>query len=82
MIIGWIQGATRCLGQSQGYIGLPLRDEVEIDNTTGKEVPVMKSAWIPTPAEIALIVAGAPLIFTLYGDEHPPCRLEVGKAPE
>lgn len=82
MQIGRIAGATRVLGQSQGYIGLPVRDEIEFDKASGLQAPSMTTAWFPDPAEVEAIVAGAPVHFTLLGNRHPPCRAWVGDRPE
>lgn len=75
MNINPIDGATRVLGVSQGYRGLPVRDEIA---THG---PQMVSSWQPTPAELELIAAGAPILLTLLGTAHPPVMLEVGLPP-
>jgi len=68
-----IDGATRTLGKSQGFLGLPIRD-VEIDG-----VSAMISAWEFTPAEIAAINAGGKLYIFLLGKEHPPMKVGVEK---
>jgi hypothetical protein len=75
MMINAIEGATRRIGKSQGYLGLPLRDEV------GHFGPQMVSSWQATPAEVAAIVAGAPIHLTVLGSGHPPVMLTVGAAP-
>lgn len=75
MMINAIEGATRRIGKSQGYKGLPLRDEV------GHFGPQMVTSWQPTPAEIAAIAAGAPIYLTVLGSAHPPVMLEVGATP-
>jgi hypothetical protein len=75
MLINAIEGATRRIGKSQGYNGLPLRDEI------GHFGPQMVSSWQPTPAEIAAIVAGAPIHLTVLGSAHPPVLLAVGEIP-
>ena len=75
MMINAIEGATRRIGKSQGYLGLPLRDEI------GNHGPQMVSSWQPTPTEIAAIVAGAPIYLTVLGQGHPPVMLEVGVTP-
>ena len=76
MMINAIEGCTRRIGKQQGYLGLPLRDEV-VDG-----VPQMVSSWQPTPAEVAAIVAGAPIYLTVLGQGHPPVMLSVGTPPE
>lgn len=72
-----IDGCTRIIGESQGYLGLPLRDIVQNDSVTGPDTPAMQSAWRPTPAELAAMAAGAPVILTVVGNVHPPVMLEV-----
>lgn len=72
MLINAILGVTRRLGKSQGYLGLPIRDIVQ-DNG----VPAMVSSWQPTPAEIALLVAGKPIYLLVEGTAHPPVLLYV-----
>lgn len=37
------------------------------------------SAWEPTPDEIALIAAGAPIYLWVWGTGHPPVMLTVGE---
>jgi len=95
MNIGRIEGATRVLGKSQGYIGLPLRDEaknlgdlphmlhVMVDSKVdGPDTPTMQTVWHPTPDEMAAIAAGAPIYLSLVGIAHPPVMLIVGDAPQ
>lgn len=81
MIIGHISGATRTLGKSQGYLGLPLRD-VMVNCSVNGETPAMETAWMPTPDEIAAINAGAPVILRVLGQQHPPVSIDVGEVPE
>lgn len=81
MQIGRIEGATRVLGKSQGYLGLPLRDVLINDTVNGPETPAMETAWFPTPDEIAAINAGAPVILRVLGSVHPPVMIETGKIP-
>ena len=58
MQIGRIKDATRVIGQSQGYMGLPLRDEPINCKVTGEGTPSMVTAWFPTPKELDALVAG------------------------
>lgn len=81
MMIKHIEGATRVLGKSQGYLGLPLRDEMVNCTVGGEETPSMVTAWEPTPDEIARIAAGAPVYLRVIGTAHPPVMIEVGSAP-
>ncbi|MBA9070250.1 hypothetical protein FHR71_004016 [Methylobacterium sp. RAS18] len=48
MQIGRIEGCTRVLGKSQGYLGLPIRDEVITCTVGGPKTPAMTTAWLPT----------------------------------
>lgn len=84
MEIGRILGATRNLGAPVDWdkdkngpcVGLPIRDE---PRTAGSNV--MISAWHPTPEELRLIAAGAPIYLYVYGTEHPPVWVGVGMPP-
>jgi len=82
MQIGRIKGTTRVLGKSQGYLGLPLRDDTINCSVNGPNTPCMTTAWLPTPKEIEAIVAGAPIHVRLVGTAHPPIMVEVGEKPE
>lgn len=90
-----IQGATRSLGKSQGYTGLPVRDEMipegeapqllhylGANKVDGDNVPSMVTAWQLTPDEIDRISKGATLYLHLVGVSHPPVMLVVGDVPE
>ena len=79
MIIKMIEGATRIIGEAQGYLGLPLRDE-EIHCSVNGLTPSMLTAWEPTPDEIARINAGALVLLRVLGTAHPPVMIEVGEA--
>lgn len=73
-----IDGWTRALGKEQGYFELTIRD---IKIGENKDIPVMQSAWEPTPDELAMINAGAPIILSILGTGHPPVMLGVGQLP-
>lgn len=77
MIISRIPGATRTIGKSQGYLGLPLRDEVRNTTVDGPKTPVMVTAWEPTPDELDRINSGYPIHLVVVGTQHPPVMLEV-----
>jgi hypothetical protein len=81
MMIKRIEGATRVIGKSQGYLGLPLRDEAISCTVGGPDTPCMVTAWEPTPAEIARINSGAPVLLRVLGTAHPPVMIEVGDVP-
>lgn len=82
MQIGYVTGATRVLGKSQGYLGLPVRDELIHCDVGGEGTPSMVTAWFPTPDELDRLLAGAPIHLRLLGTAHPPVMIEVGQAPE
>lgn len=81
MMIAMIPGATRVLGKSQGYLGLPVRDQIDHDAATGLNTPSMTTAWTPTPDELAALNAGASVYVSLLGTAHPPIYVSVGEAP-
>lgn len=81
MLIGRIEGATRLLGKSQGYMGLPVRDELVNCTVGGQDTASMITAWHPTPAELAALNAGASVHVRLIGVAHPPIMVEVGPTP-
>jgi hypothetical protein len=86
MIPGRIQGATSQLTPPENWTaadgpcsGLAIREEVI------GETAFMTSAWFPTPAELLLLQAGAPVILRISGRlasrGHPVVGLGVGMAP-
>ena len=79
MLIKRITNATRVLGKSQGYIGLPIRDVATVDKTTGVLVNRMISAWELTPDEIDRLKQGATIYLHVLGTEHPPVMIKVGE---
>jgi hypothetical protein len=81
MQIGRIEGATRVIGKSQGYMGLPLRDETINCKVNGEATPAMVTAWLPTPKELEALNAGAPVHVRILGVGHPPIMVEVGPVP-
>jgi hypothetical protein len=82
MQIGRIEGATRVIGKSQGYMGLPLRDAVVNCSVNGPDTPTMTTAWLPTPEELAALNAGASVHVTILGVAHPPILVGVGPCSE
>jgi len=72
MEIAMIEGATRVLGESQGYRGLPIVDTVFGD------APAMISEWIPSAEEAAAIANGKSIFLSVLGTQHPPVLIEVG----
>ncbi len=75
MIIQRIDGTTRVLGKSQGYLGLPIRDDVD----PGSGQPCMLSSWEPTPEELEALNAGGKVTLRVLGSGHPPVMLYVEK---
>lgn len=75
-MIAAIEGAHAVIGKSQGYKGLPVRQ----DDFDG--VPGLTTAWEPTPAEIAALQSGAKIHVSILGTSHPPMIVSVGKTPE
>lgn len=80
MQIARISGTTRVLGKLQGFLGLPVRDQVIEDTTVGM-VPTMTTAWTPTPEELSKLNRGANVQVRLFGINHPPIMVEVGEVP-
>ena len=79
MQIGRIEGCTRVLGKSQGYLGLPIRDEVITCSVGGPETPAMTTAWLPTPDELAALQAGAPISGAGVATSQGGATLSVGR---
>jgi len=80
MLPARIEDATRYLGAPKGWhpdtdgdcVHLAVRDEVR------DGLPIMHSAWEPTPEELALLNAGARVYLSVVGTGHPPVALWVG----
>ena len=81
MQIGRIPGHTRIVGTRQGYLGLPLRDEVITEKVNGPGTPSMVTAWLPMPKELEALAAGAAVYVRILGDAPPPMMVAVGDAP-
>jgi len=77
MLIGHIDGATRVCGLQQGYEGLPIRDERHAGGD-----PVMVTAWVPTPQELAALNAGASIHVSIMGTVPAPMLVTVGPVPD
>ncbi len=82
MQIGRIRGATRTIGKSQGYMGLPLKDVTINCTVNGPQTPAMVTAWLPTPKELELLNRGASVHVTILGQQHPPLMVSVGELPD
>lgn len=81
MIIARIEGATRVVGKSQGYLGLPIRDEIILEAVNGPATTSMVTAWEPIPEEIERLRAGSCVHVRILGDIHPPILVTVGPVP-
>jgi len=82
MDIGSIEGVTRICGESQGFLGLPLRDGVRVCSVAGQQVPFMTTAWFPNEDELAALNAGAAIHVQIDGTVPAPMMLTVGPVPE
>lgn len=78
MQVGRIEGATRVVGKSQGYHGLPIRDELIECTVNGPDTPAMITAWFPTPDELMALNAGAAVHVRILGRIPPPMLVMVG----
>lgn len=81
MQIGRPTGCTRVCGKSQGYLGLPIRDEILEVEGVGR-VNQMTTSWLPTPDELAALNAGAPVHVKIWGITPAPMMVDVGEIPE
>lgn len=81
MQVAHIDGASRVLGEEQGYTPLPVRYGIYTDHATGDQSPIMSTAWTPSEAEIGALIRGASIHLHILGTAHPPCRVEVGPIP-
>lgn len=80
MEIKRIEGATRTLGAPHEWdenavgkcYGLPVLDG------TNEGLPVMVSAWEPSPFELEQLLAGETIKLWIYGTSHPVVSLTVG----
>jgi len=81
MLVAMIEGPTRVIGKSQGYLGLPIKDVVIDCAVNGPNTPAMLTAWTPTPDELERLNAGAAVILRILGTRHPPVMLDVCEPP-
>lgn len=66
------EGHTHVIGEEQGYIPLPIRQERVIDEATGAEVSALVSAWRPSPEEMTCLLNGGKVYLRIMGAVHPP----------
>lgn len=76
MIAQLINGWTRKLGKSQGFLGLAVKD-AQIETTNLGHHPCMVSAWEPTPDEREALANGGLVYLTILGTSQPPVLLTV-----
>lgn len=76
MLSGMIDGATNRLLPPADFPSFPLY--VRLDDSN--DIPRVTSAWYPSPDEIALLVAGAPIHLHIYDYVHPAVALTVPDA--
>lgn len=72
-----IEGQTRVIGESQGYIGLSLRDGTINDSVNGPCTPSMTSKWKLSDEDRAAIASGAHVYLEVLGTVHPPVLVYV-----
>ncbi|MEO1189070.1 MAG: hypothetical protein AAFW60_08350 [Pseudomonadota bacterium] len=82
MLIKMIEGCTRIVGKTQGYLGLPIRDQLVNCRVNGPNTPQMVTAWEPTPDELVRLNAGASIHVGIHGTLPPPMILSVGAVPD
>lgn len=80
MIICRIEGFTRVLGKSQGYIGLPVKDIILRDPDNGKVMEAMETAWEPTPSELESLCKGQKVKIRLLCPHFIPIIVRVGES--
>lgn len=67
------KGVTRTLGESQGYLALPIRDAFE------DQSPIMISNWKPEPDELAALISGKSIELIVCGAQHPPVSIGIAE---
>ncbi len=79
MTPGEIPFSTRALGKPDNW-DESKHGQCEVLYIRDRKVQgsrVMESAWYPTVEEIAHLVAGRPIILTVWGASHPPVSINV-----
>lgn len=76
-----INGCTDVIGKDQGYLGLPIRQEMRDTMIRGTIHSFVHTdtAWEPTPAELERINQGHSIIVSqlLFGNPFPPITVTV-----
>ena len=73
------KGANRMVGKTQGYQGLPVRDDLVDCPVNGPGTPQMTTAWRPTPEELKALNSGAVVLLRILGSIPPPQLIEVSE---
>ena len=74
---------THIIGRSQGYLGLAVNFGTYHDPVQKVETPRLRTAWTPTPDELAKLNAGGSVVFELINIvQHPPCKAWVTEGAE
>lgn len=80
-----IPGANMDLAEHQEeYLTLPVRAgyvDVLCDDGEVAGVPALRSAWVPTREELALLLDGGYVELCVLGVSHPPVMLNVEPDP-
>lgn len=75
-----ITGHTRICGKSQGFLGLPVRDEfIPHPFLSSEGYNVMHTAWEPTQEELVKLLNGGKVIISLIGNNPQPIQVNVGE---
>lgn len=74
-----IRGYQKIVGESQGYLPLPIRWG-EIENN-GEVLPIMQTQWVPDDEERKIIAEGGSIILTILGKTPPPVMLHASTEP-
>jgi len=81
MLAKRIEGATQVAGRSQGFIGLPIRQEMAELTFEGEAAPRQVSQlvthWEATPRELEAMATGAAVEIKILANLHPPILVGV-----
>jgi hypothetical protein len=67
-----------CIVKSQGYQGLYVHFGLTFDHARERQTTQLTTAYLPTPEQIARIVAGEPIVISIINVErHPPIMVGV-----
>lgn len=67
-----------CIGENQGYLGLYVHHGIYFDHAQERQTTQLTTAYLPTPEQIARVVAGEPIVISLINvRRHPPIMVGV-----